>query len=603
MKTVKGVSAIAVLLCSLFVSGFSTTPIQHSFVRGEFVPGEILVKFKPTTSGIMKDATVAAYGGRTLSTLGYRNAWSQIKLAPGQDVQSAVGAYLTDPNVEYAQPNYIYHALALPNDPSYGQQWAFNNTGQTVSTSSYPTNNPGIAGDDMSMQLAWDHITDCSSIVVAVVDTGVNYNQQDLAPNMWNGGTSAPHHGWDFVSSGDNDPMDLNGHGTHVAGIIGAQGNDSTGVTGVCWKASIMAVRVLDATGHGTDAHIISGLEFARQHGAKIVNMSLGGYQQDLAFSDEITTLQNANIIAIIAAGNETNDNDVTPAYPCSYPQPNIVCVAAMDQAFSLASFSNWGATTVDVGAPGTNIISTWAGTETTISDHFNTGGTLNWTTSGGWAYKQLTVSGSGTPVDTLVNPSTFPSGTYANSTDNRVYKTFNLSGNVATLNFYMQAAVQAGDSLNVNYRSAGGDPFVSDVNVRSGNVNTGGFIQGPFSFDISPCIGATCSVGFQLLTDASVVDQGVAILGLDIKTLQLNNTSYNTIDGTSMATPEVTGVAAMVWAYNPNYTYSDVINAIKGGGRAVPALNGITTTGKVVNGMGALAYINPPTGLAVQVK
>ena len=565
----------------------------------QYVADEVLVKFRPMTPAQVRAATVAARSHALLANLNQTD-WVQVKLGPGQGMEAALAVYRDDPNVEYVQPNYIYRATAVPNDTQYGQLWALKNIGQTITTGTYVPNS-GTAGNDMNLEPAWDHITDCSSVVVAVIDTGINYNQEDLAASMWDGGASFPKHGIDYVDN-DNDPMDLQGHGTHVGGIIGAAGNNTLGTTGVCWKASIMAVRALGVTGIGTTATIIQGINFAVAQGAKVINMSLGGSSAfDQTLSNAISTAQSNDVVVIVAAGNENNNNDVTAVYPCRFTQPNLVCVAALDQNYALASFSNWGAASVDVGAPGTNVLSAWAGTETTITDNFNTGGVLNWTASGGgWAYRPLI---SGTPVDVLANPATFPTGTYSNNADNRVYKGFDLSGtDVATLSFFAQIAVQAGDSLNLNYRRSGGDPFAGGVQLTGGSATTGGIV-GPFSFDLSPCNSSTCSVGFQLLTNGSITAQGVGILGFSIATMQLNTTTYNTISGTSMATPEVAGLAAMLRAYNPLYTYADTVNAIKNGGRSVPALAGKTTTGKAVNAMSSLAFINSPTGLTATVQ
>jgi len=575
-------------------------PNWAAAATSQYVPGEVLVKFKPAAVALVRTASVAALGHTILAHL-EQPGWTHVKLAAGQSVTEALVAYQNDPNVEYAQPNYIYHTAAVPSDPQYAQLWAFKNTGQTVGT--FPPN-IGTAGDDMNIERAWDHITDCSSVVVAVVDSGVNYTQEDLAANMWNGGSSFPNHGKDFVDN-DLDPMDLNGHGTHVAGIIGAAGNNAKGTTGVCWMASIMAVRVLNAMGSGTTANITQGINFAVTYGAKVINMSLGsGGAFDQIFSDAITTARNSDVVVVVSAGNSTSDNDVTAHYPCNFTQLNLVCVAALDQNYALASFSNWGATSVDVGAPGTNILSTWAGAEGTIADNFNTTGVLNWTTSGGgWTYGQRTVSG--TLFDFLLDPGTFPSGAYVNNADNRVYKTFNLSGfNAATLNFRMQLAIPLGDSLNLNYRNSGGDPFAGGIQLNGGSGSTGGFIA-PFSFDLSPCISVACSVGFQLVSDATSAPagSGAGILRFSIDTLTINTSSYNTISGTSMATPEVAGLAMMLRAYNPQYTYADTVGAIKNGGRSVAALAGKTTTGKAVDVMSSLAYINPPTGLMATVQ
>ena len=199
------------------------TPPRHS----EFVPGEVLVKFKPSQSALRQ------------------TGWVQVKARENESVAQAVAAYRNDPNVEYAQPNYIYRIGAAANDPHYSQLWALNNTGQPVASGSYLPN-AGSAGVDLNVQKAWDHITDCSDTVVAVIDTGVNYKHEDLSGNMWSGAPGFPLHGADFVDS-DGDPLDLNGHGTHVAAIIAAGGNNATGTAGVCWKARIMAVRALDA--------------------------------------------------------------------------------------------------------------------------------------------------------------------------------------------------------------------------------------------------------------------------------------------------------------------------------------------------------------------
>ena len=360
-------------------------------------------------------------------------------------------------------------------------------------------------------------------------------------------------------------------------------------------------MKVLSPAGGNTVA-LIQGITFAVTRGAKVINMSLGRQGPfDQAISDAIATAQASDVVVVVAAGNEVNDNDGASArWPCNFTHANLICVAALDQNYALASFSNWGTTSVDVGAPGTNIRSTYAGTKTTIPTTVD-----GWLTNGGWAYKQLTLGGN--PVDVMANPTTFPSGTYANNADNRAYKSFNLSGvNTAHLNFFMQAAVAPGDALNINYRSAGGDPFqTGGVQLIGGSVSTGGIVVGPIPFDLSGCLTATCSVGFQLLTDAGGTAQGVGIpLPLfSITTLQWNNTTYKTIDGTSMATPMVTGLAAMLRAYNPQFTYADTVNAIKNSGRAVAALSGRATTGKAIDAMQALSHLSAPTGVTAVVK
>ena len=346
----------------------------------EYVKDQILVKFKSGLSAAARSLTAQTYGAQAIQAVGEQSDLVLAKLTPGQTVEQAVSAYANDPNVEYAQPNYIYHVLAypraIPTDPQYGQLWAANNIGQTIATGTYsPTT--GTSGNDMNLERAWYTQTDCSSVVVAVVDTGINYNSTDLANEMWTDAVDTKH-GQNFSSDvaimGTNsDPMDLYGHGTHVAGIIGAQANNGFAGSGVCWKSKLMAVRVLDATGSGSTSAIVAGVNYAVAKGAKIINMSLGGTSSDPTFSTAITNAQTAGVLVVVAAGNSAADNDSASNghWPCNYTQSNLICVAALDQNYALASFSDYGATSVDVGAPGTNIYSTWAGTNQLFTRSF----------------------------------------------------------------------------------------------------------------------------------------------------------------------------------------------------------------------------------------
>lgn len=566
-----------------------------------YVPGEVLVKFKPSVSVQARKAAVAALGGVVQTSL--KNNAMHVKLNAGQTVAAAVATYGSDPNVEYAQPNYIYHITAVPNDPVYGQSWALKNTAQTVISGTY-TPNAGVAGNDMNVEPAWGHITDCSSVVVAVVDSGVNYNQEDLAGNMW-ASAAYPNHGANFTGEGAaNDPMDLNGHGTHVAGIIGAVGNNNIGTSGVCWKATIMAVRVMDSSGSGTSAMVSQGLDFAVANGAKVVNMSLGGSAaafNDQIFSDAITNAQANDVVVVVAAGNEASDNDVTAVYPCNFTHPNLICVAALDQDYALANFSNWSATSVDVGAPGTNILNTWAGTSTTISDPLDAGWSAN---KAGWGYNLFTSDGGITYFSALTNPATWGNN-YLAGDDDHFYKSLNLSGyDAATLNFYLAGVVNQGDTLSLAMSPAGGDPFPTGAPIISGPFDSPTQFFPVLGVNITQCNTASCTIGFALQSaTTSIGAMGPVVAGFSIDTLTLNNTGYHTIDGTSMASPGVAGLATMLRAYNPQYSYADVVAAIKTAGRTKASLAGKTTTSKAVDVAASLAYINKPTGLAATVQ
>ena len=269
--------------------------------------------------------------------------------------------------VERVSPNNIM-SVESTNDSSYDKLWAINNSGQEVNGQT------GVADADMDVEEAWEKSTGDSSVVVAVLDTGVDYRHSDLYENMWNGNKN---HGYDFA--GDNDgvndddpmpdaPYDENGHyhGTHVAGIIGAIGNNEQGVSGVAQKVSIMAIKVFRPNGYGYTNDILEGLDFVAQkvdEGVNIVAVNAsygGGGSQDDATNEAIKKLGEKGVVFCAAAGNSSADIDENPTYPASYNASNIISIAATDQNDALASFSNYGKNSVDVAAPGTNILSTY---------------------------------------------------------------------------------------------------------------------------------------------------------------------------------------------------------------------------------------------------
>lgn len=607
---------VAVALSIFAISNVAAAPKQllkneldTTKTKAKFVEGEILIRYKSNVSTQDQKITAASFGARSSAQISKKMKVTKVKLQLGDDVTTAVQMYQNDPNIEYAQPNYIYYPTAIPNDTSFTQLWGLKNTGQTVLNPTYATNNPGTAGNDIDAESAWDQITDCRSAVVAVLDTGINYTHQDLAANMWDGsGAGFPNHGYDFIDV-DNDPMPTSGneyHGTHVAGIIGAVGNNSSGVTGICWQASIMSVRVLSATG-GTTSTIVQGIEFAADRGASVINMSLGSeVALDLLFEDAITYANTNDVVVVVAAGNGgadglSDDNDglgddgiaSTKTYPCNFSQDNLLCVAALDQSYSLTSYSNYGATSVDIGAPGANILSSFAGQS--ITDDFTSG----WTLGGGWGASVCSTSTA--TYAFLSNPSNWcGGGTYASNADDRAYKSFNLAGaNSATISYIALINTELNfDYISTAMKSTGGDPFIAGNTL----LNTSGGISDYFIHDISACNTSTCSLGFRLTSNGSIVNAGVGIVNFVINTLETNSTRYYPLDGTSMASPQVAGIAAMVRAFNPNYTYAHTVAAIKNGGESVAALSGITTTGRSANAMGALSYISEPTGVVASV-
>jgi subtilisin family serine protease len=570
-------------------------------------PGEVLVKFRDRTPPARAAAAMAALAHVPVRDL--EEGFTHVRIREGESVDAALAAYATDPDVEWAQPNYVYRASATPNDALYAQQWSLRNTGQQVTSQLQPFDayfDPtiGLSGDDIDVERAWDLVTDCSSVVVAVIDTGVNYDHPDLAANMWvDPDVAHTRHGRDFVDGGD-DPMDLNGHGTHVAGIIGAVGNDLRGTAGVCWKASIMALRVLDAGGSGTSVAIAQALAFARANGAKVANLSLGMSGSDAYVSSAISAAASAGVLMVVAAGNE---GAAQGDFPCSDPSAAVLCVAALDARFQLASFSNWSATSVDVGAPGVNIVSTWPGSHTSQVLPWGTGAafTSTWTvtssTGTGWSSATSTRSGR----TYLVDPADYLSNAtarYRAGTLDRASRTVNTSGyDAVTLFFHAAVDLAPADFVRVWCSRTGGSPFGSTLLDEEQGLTTGGYLV-PFELDLTRCMGPSASLGVELQSNGLATSAGVAALPLELRELTLSppEPQYDTISGTSMATPVVAGIAALVRAYQPAFTPADVVGAIAGGGRAVASLSGKTTSGKAAQAYGALRYVNPPRGLTV---
>jgi len=234
--------------------------------------------------------------------------------------------------------------------PSFRNLWGLENVGQVIE------GQEGLDGADIKAVPAWSISKGSDDIIIAVVDSGVDYDHEELTDNMWTDNNG--YHGWDFVDN-DSSPMDENGHGTHISGTIAALGGNENEMVGVMWDASIMALRVLDAGGTGSISDIIDAIEFADSHGAQVINLSYGGYDYSQSERD---VLAEARAVLVAAAGNDGSDNDQNPCYPASYNLPNLISVAATDNCDRLAEFSNYGVQSVHVGAPGVSIFSTIPG-------------------------------------------------------------------------------------------------------------------------------------------------------------------------------------------------------------------------------------------------
>lgn len=585
---------------------FSVSNRQFPKIKlNEYVKGEILVKFREGTNQYKVSMIINSAGHKVIKTLSAalkeeNSLIKRVKINDGDAVENEISFYEANPDVEYAEPNYIYRAMnTVPDDTDFNQQWGLNNSGQSVNDTS------GTSNKDIDAPEAWDKITNCSNVIVAVLDTGINYNHRDLSANMWDGGSSYPNHGYDFVDS-DNDPMDFNGHGTHCAGIIGAHGNDATGLTGVCWQVKLMAVRVLDASGGGTLADIANGIKFAVDQGAHIISASLGGSDSS-TLKDAINYARANGVIIVAAAGNESTST-YTYSYPAaygtgSYNYDNIIAVAAVDQDGNLAGFSNYG-TWVDIAAPGVNIISTWPGQHVVTTTDFS-----SWTLESGWGTGTYTyTSGSDSvSIHMLTNPSPFGgTNTYKSNQSSMAYRNFDLNiygADSAILSFYADINTESDyDGVILTYNPNGGrpDPSIISNFLLAFSGNTGGIVYAG-EYDLTSQINNDISLGFYFVSDYSTCYSGVGIGWFDITRLYLNTTACMFSDGTSMAAPHVSGAAAMaIQRYinnKGNYTrttnYLSIINAVYSGAESYSSLNTKVAGNRMLNLNGMLTAVD----------
>lgn len=317
--------------------------------KGEFRPNAVLVAFRAGTSNARRSRVVADLG-LAVDTRVKSPHFARLLLPPRarQSADGYVEALKRVPEVRVAELDYVYRpAQALPNDPKFSQQWALRNTGQTG----------GTAGADINALNAWAVTTGSEGTIVAVIDTGVDAGHPDLSANILRDGSNQVI-GYDFYSN-DANPADEDGHGTHVAGTIGAVANNNVGIAGVAHRVRIMPVRFLGPDG-GTSANAILSIDFARTNGAHIMNNSWGGGSHSQLMKEAIERARDAGILFVAAAGNAGRNVDNSPFYPASYNREvsNVVSVGATNDRDQRASFSNYGLT-VDLFAPGDDILST----------------------------------------------------------------------------------------------------------------------------------------------------------------------------------------------------------------------------------------------------
>jgi subtilisin family serine protease len=351
----------------------------------------LLVRYKDEVSPNKINESHFSVGAYVVRNFDLPENLQLVEVAKGISVKTALDYYRNDPKVAYAEPDYEVHAFFSPPpkdptdpndppsndtlDPKFAEQWGLHNAGQTG----------GTADADINAPEMWARVKGDKNLVVAVIDTGVNYEHPDLKANIWTNPGEIPGngidddgngvvddvHGFNAVANNGN-PMDDHGHGSHCAGVIGAESNNVHGGRGVMQDVSIIGCKFLSASGGGTTSGAIACLDYLRNLKTRSVNPvniiatsnSWGGGPSSEALKDAIKAHQDLGILFVAAASNDSADNDVVETYPADYPLANIISVAASNSKDEKAYFSNFGKRSVHVGAPGEDILSTVLGSE-----------------------------------------------------------------------------------------------------------------------------------------------------------------------------------------------------------------------------------------------
>ena len=584
-----------------------------------FVPGEVLVLLS-----VEADANSVAESGEYFSgiessvkgdivrriTFSGGKEVLRVKLPTGKSVEDAISEHweARDRRIVVVEPNYRVRIARIPNDPLFPQLWGMNNTGQTG----------GREDADIDAPEAWDIATgvpEASDVIVGVIDSGVDYLHPDLINNMWVNPGEIPGNGIDDDGNGyiddiygydfyqnDGDPSDAAGHGTHVSGTIAGIGDNGLGVAGVNWRCKLMALRFIDARGFGNTSGAIEAINYAVANGAKILNNSWGGGGYSESLETAITEARDNGVLFVAAAGNSGVDTDSQPHYPSSYEVSNVISVAATDDEDSLASFSNYGAESVDLGAPGVSILSTIPKYRTVFFEDFQGaitpgfGGTqmsLEGIINNRWGTVLVPIPDDQNNIAARGDwQNSWPY--FRDSSGSIVTSAIDTRGlRGLTLDFEFRFEIGNGDELTA---------YVWDSTTWQEVFSIASKCCYREDFYFSTLIDipesyrhAEMKVRFQWATDGEDNNYfGGEIDNIRIQCIDDHMGSYAWFNGTSMATPHVVGVAALVMANVPGsasttMSLDELKSRIVWTGDPIPALNGRTVSGRRLNAYNAL--------------
>jgi len=650
-------------------------PQKNRGAKRAYAPGQLIVKFKPNVAVATAAAVKQQMNLKTQRRFSLTGA-EVLSLAQGESVEDKASALMASGQVEYAEPNYVlYPSDFTPDDPYYSLEWGLHNSGQTI------LGQAGNAGVDINAPKAWDLTQGSSSLVVAVIDTGVDFNHPDLAGRAWVNAAEASGlpgvdddgdgyvddvNGYDFYNQDGSvfDPYDGDMHGTHVAGTIAADTNNALGVAGVAPNVKIMSLKFLGPNG-GFTSDAVLAITYAKNHGVKLSNNSWEGPGSS-SLSDAIT---NSGMVFVAAAGNDGVNIDSTPKYPAYYTAANMITVAAVGNTGALASFSNYGTTSVDVAAPGVSIASTYpktayggGGAEVTgsnykavlwgfgleeINDAIPAAGQradaitrvgnflgltpatssvllvdddesdVGYVDAGADYHSALTAAGyTNVTVQPVAYGSAGPDAATLGTYNAVIWVTGNAAGDPGAGIYPLQSTDIA--SLQT-YLNNGGNLFLSGNDAMTGFRDTTqpeyasfftNFLDANFvaEYGENQTVSGQTGTAFAGKTYTfSVYDPyrdvlepaggGKAVLSMEYNGDPDYSNAYVYLDGTSMATPHVTGVAALLMSVHPELSPTAVISRLKSTVKPLASLSGNVGTGGMVDAYNAVASsVTTPT-------
>jgi subtilisin family serine protease len=579
---VAAVAALGTVAAFVSLASASTGGPERSAraANAKLSHGNLIVRFAP---GLGRSARVAAagrFGGSLQRRLGVAGL-SVVSIPEAGNPRQAARRATASPGVVYAEPDQLVDYRVTPNDPLFGRQWALLNSGQRVVATA------GTPGADIDAAPAWDLGTGSLSVIVADVDTGTDLTHPDLAANIWvnpneipgnhidddGNGLTDDVNGWDWADS-DNTPDDSRsfeqGHGTETSSVIGAVGNNGIGISGVDWRVRLMPLRA------ATLSDTISAFVYARQQGARVINFSAGFPFYSQALKDTIDNL--GTVLVVNAADNggfngRGDNSDKVADIPCKFKSTNLICVAASNQRDSLTTFSNYGPASVDLAAPGQNVLGAYPPNALSydLNEFFDEPIGKRLQRGGRHDHWGTTKKLGGSLTDSV-------RGGYRDNTNSFVTtRSIDLHQRRACeVDFYLLTRLQNGpDRLLVESKRGKGHHWRKLGSYTGSNKGDFHFLRFPKRFSGAPSV----RVRFRLHSDARVHLDGVYLDDLQV-TCVTTAPTYAYADGTSFAAPQVAGAAGLIFARFPAASVVDVKSRLLSSVKKVPSM-----AGKLVSG------------------